>query len=254
MALRGFVLIFALQFFGANSSFGQAMPDTARMSFDSLMHKISDNQTGYKSFSGRAKLAFDDGKSEQDFQASMRMKKDSLVWMSITGPMNVEGARVLISPDTFQLMNKVNGDYEGHGFSYLNNWLLFPVSFDMLQQIIAGEKLDIREKASTAVYQDSTFVIYYESDKLLEKIWVNSLNYTISKILLKDKLLTQQMLITFDNYNLIEGKPFSYYRYIEVNRDGVVLKLTIDFTKIRLNEPLTYPFEVSEKYKRQHNK
>ena len=62
------------------------------------------------------------------------------------------------------------------------------------------------------------------------------------------------MLITFDNYNLIEGKPFSYYRYIEVNRDGVVLKLTIDFTKIRLNEPLTYPFEVSEKYKRQHNK
>ncbi len=254
MILRFTFLIVALQFIRGSNVFCQTMPDTTVMSFDSLMHRIAANQTGYKTFSGRAKLAWDDGKSEQDFQASMRMKKDSLFWMSITGPMNVEGARVLITPDTFQLMNKVNGDYEGHGFGFLNNWLLFPVSFAMLQQIMAGEKLDIREKASTAVYQDSVFVIYCESDKMLEKIWVNSLNYTVSKILLKDKLLTQQMSITFDSYNLIEGKPFSYHRDIEVNRDGVVLKLTIDFTKIRLNETLTYPFEVSEKHKRQHDK
>ncbi len=94
------------------------------------------------------------------------------------------------------------------------------------------------------------FIIYAENNNLLEKIWVNSGNYTIAKILLKDKRLTQQMSITFDNYNLLEGKPFSYHRIIEVNRDGVVLTLTIDFTKVKLNENLGYPFEVSEKYKR----
>ena len=228
----------------------QSMPDTARITFDTLVRRIALNQTGYHTLSAKAKLTWDDTKSQQDFSATLRMKKDSIVWMSITGPMNVEAARVLIKPDTFQLLNKVNTEYTGHDFSYINNWLLFPVSFPMLQQILSGERPDIHEKASTAAYQDSMFIIYAENNNLLEKIWVNSGNYTIAKILLKDKLLTQQMSITFDSYNLLEGKPFSYHRVIEVNRDGAILVLTIDFTKVKLNENLSYPFEVSEKYKR----
>ena len=235
---------------GTGRTTAQSMPDTANITFDTLIRHLTLNQTGYRSLTAKAKLSWDDGKSQQDFSATMRMKKDSIVWMSITGPMNVEAARVLINPDTFQLLNKINTEYTGRGFSYLNNWLLFPVSFPMLQQILSGEKPDIHEKASTAVYQDSTFIIYAENNNLLEKIWVNSGNYTIAKILLKDKLLTQQMSITFDSYNLLEGKPFSYHRVIEVNRDGAVLILTIGFTKVKLNENLSYPFEVSEKYKR----
>ena len=249
MPFRAIFLILAIYFASASHCQAQ-LPDTDKITFDTLVQHLLMNQTGYKTLSGRAKLSWDDGKSQQDFQATVRMKKDSLVWMSITGPMNVEAARVLITPDTFQLLNKINTEYTGRGFSFLNNWLLFPVSFPMLQQILAGEKVDIREKATTAAYQDSTFIIYAENNNLLEKIWVNSRNYTISKILLKDKLLTQQMSITFDSYNLLEGKPFSYHRVIEVNRDGAVLTLTIDFTKVKLNENLSYPFEVSEKYKR----
>ncbi len=244
------IALFVLLIHLAGTGYGQAVPDTTNTTFDSLIHRIAANQTGYQTLTARAKLSWDDGKSQQDFQAGLRMKKDSIVWMSIMGPMNIEAARVLITPDSFQLLNKMGNEYAGRNFSFLSNWLLFPVSFPMLQQILAGEKADIHEKASTAVYQDSTFVIYCENNNLLEKIWVDSRNYTISKILLKDKLLTQQMSITFDSYNLLEGKPFSYHRLIEVNRDGVTLVLTIDFTKVKLNENLSYPFEVTAKYKR----
>ena len=250
MPFRNTLLTLLICFICVADAYSQSMPDTAHITFDTLMQHLVSNQTGYSTLSAHARLSWDDGTSQQDFQATMRMKKDSLVWMSITGPMNVEAARVLITPDSFQLLNKINTEYTGSGFGFLNNWLLFPVSFPMLQQILAGEKVDIHEKASTAAYQDSAFIIYAENNNLLEKIWVNSGNYTISKILLKDKLLTQQMSITFDNYNLLGGKPFSYHRVIEVNRDGVLLTLTIDFTKVKLNENLSYPFEVSAKYKR----
>jgi hypothetical protein len=252
MIFRLSLVTFVLNVCIVKFAFSQVQPDSTTLTFDSLMLKISANQTGYNTFSGRAKLTWDDGKAAQDFQATMRLKKDSIVWISFSGPMNVEGARALITPDTFGLINKTASEYDGHSFAYVNNWLLFPVSFTMLQQIITGERLDIKEKASTASYQDSVFVIYCENDHLLEKIWVDTRNYTISKILLKDKLLTQQISITFDSYNQFEGKPFSYHREIEVNRDGVLLKLTIDFTKIKLNENLSYPFEVSGKYKRLH--
>ncbi len=252
MILRVFLLIAVFNCSVVNNIRSQAVADTARLSFDSLLHKVADAQPVYNTFAGHAKLNWDDGKTEQNFQATIRMKKDSLVWMSISGAMSVEGARVLILPDTFELLNKVSNEFLGRGFNYLNNWILFPVNFAMLQQIIAGEKLDIRPKASTAAFENNAYVIYYESNYLLEKVWVDTLNYTISKILLKDKLLTQQMSITFGSYNQLEGKPFSYHREIEVNRDGVILKLTIDFTKVKLNENQAYPFEVSGKYKHIH--
>lgn len=246
---KGLTLSIVLLLSLTSVSFAQT-PDTTNTTFDSLINRITANQTGYKTFASHAKLSWNDGTSQQNFQATIRMKKDTLVWMSITGPMNIEGARAFITPDTFQLLNRINTEYTGRNFNYISNWLLFPVTFPMLQQIFTGEKLDIHEKASTAVYEDSMFVIYAENNNLLEKIWVNSGNYTISKILLKDKLLTQQMSITFDNYNLLEGKPFSYSRVIEVNRNGALMVLTIDFTKTKLNENLNYPFEVTEKYKR----
>ena len=65
-----------------------------------------------------------------------------------------------------------------------------------------------------------------------------------------DKLLKQDMTITFDAYNYSEAKPFSYKRNILINRDASTLKLSMEFTKVNFDEELTYPFEVSEKYKR----
>ncbi|MDB5282992.1 MAG: hypothetical protein JWO06_2067 [Bacteroidota bacterium] len=222
------------------------------VNYDSLALKVAANQPAYQTLSERAKLVWDDGTSEQDFQANIRTLKDSLVWMSLTGAMGIEGARILATKDSFRLINKMAAEYASRDFSFLSDWLLFPVSFKMLQQILAGGQISINERASVALYKDSMYVIYNENEKMLEKIWVNTGNYTITKILLKDKMLAQEMSITFDRYSELNGKPFSYNRVIDVNREGVKLKLSIDINKARLNEDLSYPFEVSEKYKRVH--
>ena len=223
--------------------------DSLQLNFDSLSSKISFNQISYKTLSARTKMVWSDGETEQEFVATIRVKKDTLIWTSL-GMMGFEGVRTLINPDSFQLLNKLTNEYEVRDVSFLQNRLLFPVSFKMLEEIIAGGKISIDEKASMAVKEDSSTVLYFESDKLLEKIWVDTAHYTINKILLKDKLLKQDMTITFEAYNYSEAKPFSYKRNIFINRDASTLKLSMEFTKVNFDEELTYPFEVSEKYKR----
>jgi hypothetical protein len=228
----------------------QNVQDTLWLNSESLLQKILEQQIEPQTFSVRAKLTWDDGKAEQDFQMSLRLKTDSLVWLSLTGPLGVEGARILMTPDSFRIINKLANEYAVRNFSFFQNWLMFPASFSMLQQIILGQKINIQERAILAKREDSALVIYLESDKMQEKIWVNTESYTIHKILLKDKLLKQDMTITFGLYNSLLGKPFSYQREIAVNRDGALMKLTMEITKTRLNEELSFPFEVSDKYKR----
>lgn len=234
----------------ASRSLGASLQDSTFLNYDSIYSKVSANQLNWRTLSQRCKMSSDDGHSQQDFQATMRMAKDSLVWLSISGALGVEGARVLMTPDSFRMINKIEGEYSVHDFGYLRNWLLFPVGFKMLQQILSGAKLTINERATLATRQDSTYVLYSEGDNLMEKIWVDTVNYTIQKILLKDKMFRQDMDITFEGYSNVSGKPYSLKRTINVNREGNSMELSIDISKVKVNEALTYPFELSDKYKR----
>lgn len=254
-------LVSSLLFLCFSVSFAQNNIDSTVLNYDSLTTKISAQQVQYKTLSARTKMIWNDGDVEQEFTGSIRVKKDSLIWLSL-GMMGFEGVRVLITPDSFHLINRLTNEYSVRDFSFLQGWLLFPVNFKMLQEIIAGEKISIEERATTAGTEDSSTVLYLESDKVLEKIWVSTLGiddwkdglsvefYTINKILLKDKLLKQDLAITFDAYNYSEAKPFSYKRSIAMNRNGDAAKLNMDILKINFDEPLTFPFEVSEKFKR----
>ncbi|MFN8287285.1 MAG: DUF4292 domain-containing protein [Chitinophagales bacterium] len=228
----------------------QVLTTDSAVNYDSLLLQIKQNEIPFKTLAVRTKLVWDDGKGEKEFMASIRIKRDSLVWASFFNAMGIEGARVLLTPDTFKLLNKLGNEYGEKDFNALRDWLMLPVTFEMLQQLLAGNKLSIQERAANANMQDSVYVLYAESDKLKEQLWVHPQSYTITKMVLKDKLLKQDMTLTFDAYNDLNGKPFAYKRGIEINRDGAVTKFSIEVTKVRLDEELEYPFEISNKYKR----
>jgi len=223
--------------------------DTLQLNVDTLLARIDSNRLAYTTLNQRTTLTWDDGNTAQQVNGSIRLKKDSLVWLSL-GMFGFEGARALITPDSFRLLNKLTAEYTVKDINYLRNWITLPVNFAMLQQILTGERMAIDDKARMAVREDSTIVVYLESDKMLQKLWVDTVSYTLQKLLLKDKLLKQDMTITFDSYNSLNQKPFSFKRNIVINRDGQVYKLDMAIGRAQLNEELSYPFEVSDKYKR----
>ncbi|HLP53232.1 MAG TPA: DUF4292 domain-containing protein [Chitinophagales bacterium] len=230
-------------------SFSAHAQDSLQLNFDTVLTRVQANQIPYKTLSERTVLTWDDGNIAQQFNASIRVKRDSVIWMSL-GMFGFEGARAFITPDSFRLINKLTSEYMVQEVGYIKNWISLPVNFAMLQQIIAGEQLTVDEKAHLVAREDSAFVLYLESDKMQEKVWVDTVNYTIRKILLKDKLLKQDMTITFDSYNSLSQKPFSYKRDIVINRDGQVFKLGMQISRAQADEELSFPFEVSDKFKR----
>ncbi|MCX6197639.1 MAG: DUF4292 domain-containing protein [Bacteroidetes bacterium] len=240
-------LFFLFLFF--SSSFCVAQ-DSLQLNYDSVSAKIVSNQISYKTISLRSRMIWNDGNTEQEFLATIRIKKDSVIWLSL-GLFGIEGARVVITPDSFFLINKLSNEYLARDFSYIENWLTFPVNFKMLQQILGGEKISIATKTSFAAKEDSAVALYDETDKLYEKARVNNTNYTIENILLKDKLLKQDLSATFTSYNLLREKPFSYRRNILINRDSQRMNLQMEILKATVDSELSFPFEVSEKMKKQ---
>lgn len=241
-----YLLLFCFSFFITASA--KATGDST-LTYASVLDSVTQNQLAYQTLSFRSKLLWDSDKTTQELQGTVRIQKDSLIWASL-GAFGLEAARVLLTSDSFKIIYKLNNEYSVQPFSYLRNWLLFPVSFPMLQQLLVGEKIDISANATAVEKTDSFLVLYSETNTLAETVWVNPINYTVAKLLLKDKLLQQDMTITFGDYNLFSGKPFAYKRWIEINQGSAKVKLYMEVTRLASDGTLSFPFEINERYKK----
>lgn len=223
-----------------------ATQDTLGITYDSVKATIQHNRLDYRTLSSRLKLNWNDGSGENEFSGSLRSKKDSLIWLSL-GMLGIEGARLKITGDSLFIISKLTHENTALPITELQRWTIFPVNYTMLEQIIEGTPPEISPQSHALVMTDSFWVVYEETDKLLQTLWVDTTNYTIQKMLLKDKLLNQSMEITFGRYNFHEGKPFSYHRHIQLKRGDAGAVLKMDILKIATNTDVSFPFETSEK-------
>ncbi len=241
-----FRILLCCLFFTASVSAQDSLPV---VNYDSLLAKAIALQPGYRTLSLKANLVYDDGNTAQQLNATIRSQRDSVVWSSM-GMFGFEGVRTLITSDSFRLVNKLTGEYWVKPFGFIQQYLSFPLTFQQFQQIVSGEIISIEPKATFAKDEDSCFMLCRETDQLLQEIRLNKQNYTVSKILLKDKLFQQTLCVNFDAYNFSEPKPFAYKRTITVSRNSTSMNINMEIMKARWNEELQFPFEVTEKHKK----
>ena len=77
------------------------------------------------------------------FTLNVRVARDSVIWMSISPALGVEAARVLLTPDSVQVLSKLPGSrfvFQGN-YAMLEEAVQAPVSFDLVQDLILGRPL-----------------------------------------------------------------------------------------------------------------
>lgn len=77
------------------------------------------------------------------FTLNVRMAKDSVIWMSISPALGVEAARVLLTPDSVQVLSKLPGNrwvFSGN-YGMLADAMQAPVNFDLVQSLLIGRPL-----------------------------------------------------------------------------------------------------------------
>lgn len=71
-----------------------------------------------------------------DLTGQLRMRKDSIVWMSVTGPMGVEVARLKVSNDSVWVLNKLEKTYLAESLDTVAARLKMPISLPWVQAML----------------------------------------------------------------------------------------------------------------------
>jgi hypothetical protein len=218
--------------------------------FDNYLEKLLDNSISYEWMSMRCKAVFDDGNLRQQFSANIRMKKDSIVWLSVSGPMGVEAMRLAITRDSFFLLNKINKDFTARPISFLNEIAPLNTSLKTLQNLLMALPATL-PRSEKRFFQSDSLLVFQEQNNAIRQITsVHQKNYTTQEIMLADLRWKQDLKIKFDHYKSIGDKWFPFQREISVHRGPQNMWIALEVMRYTIDEPLSFPFEVNENYKK----
>ncbi len=186
--------------------------DSARL-VHTAFGKIKDNHVDFKTFSSKIKVDYKDSKQRNyDFNAFVRIQKDSIIWISINAALGIEAFRVYITPDSVKVMDKLDKYVQYRSVGYIKEIVQLPVDFYILQNIIVGNP----------VYLDSSRVMMYKErensitistlgDFFKQLLSIRKDDFAIlhSKLDDVDVVRNRTADFTYDNFININGKPFS---------------------------------------------
>lgn len=115
----------------------------------------------------------EDGKTTS-FKANVRMKRDSIIWISISPALGVEMIRMVITPDSVKYVSKIPGDkhYYIGDFGVLSDVANTSLDFNMLQDVLVGNAvlLDKQEDKYESRVLGQRYVLISKLDRKLKKL------------------------------------------------------------------------------------
>jgi hypothetical protein len=92
-------------------------------------------------YQARAKAAYKDDKQSLDLDVNIMMEKDKYIWMSVTAVLGIEVARVMITPDSVKILDRLHRKCILTDFGYIQRMSNVPLKLNNLQNMIAGNTI-----------------------------------------------------------------------------------------------------------------
>lgn len=232
---------------------------------DTIYNLMRQNQITADWLVGKFKGVYQMPDKQQVFNGQIRMKKDSVIWVSIYAVMNIEIFRLTVNPDSFIFLNKLEKTYISESNDYLVDYFGVNVDFNMLQSLILGNDFPYYE---TNVFKFNDVGDGYmlstisrrklkeyrnESDSskvLMQNMCINKQNFRICKqkvkIVGEDKVVLQML---YDDFENIDGQIIAK-KWVLNYKENDKSFVEISFNNFELNNSTEFPFKIPSKYKR----
>ncbi len=218
-------------------------------------NKLEIQQFDFNYLKAKAKIGYLEDNERQNAKANFRIKKDSLIWVQLTGAGGIEGGRCLITKDSLVYVDRINKVYHYFDYAELSKKYKFEISYDILQAIILGEIPYKKVKRSRTSRQDDYFLIKQKDDINTIENYIGRKTQKLEKLEIEQIATRNSLNITYSNFNLVNEMLFSFdgkttLKYNTGNKT-LFTEFSVNFTKVEIpDKPLKFSFTIPQKYEK----
>ncbi|MCC7303708.1 MAG: DUF4292 domain-containing protein [Bacteroidia bacterium] len=228
---------------------------------------LQQNQLHYTYFSGKfdAELLVDGKK--QEFTVVLRMKKDSVIWMSIIDPVlgAVEAARLLLTQDSIKMMDRIHKTAFVGTYDTLCSLLHTDIDFEILQSIITGNHVAFYEEEEKLRPGIDRVLCQYmlgtvrkkkfrkamtgqkELKEPAQNIWMKDGTFKVVRLFFTDIETQRTFDANYENFQQVDSVAFPYKMtfFIKAQKN---LEIRFAYKRAGLNKETTFPFLIPSGY------
>lgn len=221
------------------------------MDTGSLLKQMARQKLQPEWFGARTSIDFDDGSQSFSATATIRMRRDSLLWVSIK-KLGFELARVQVTRDSVYVLDRINNEYTIEGLQYLADSYGLPASLSHLQDVILGNPVFLESKGLQVEAMGPSYHLMGRGLAIESDYWVDASGFLLRKMAFNDKKNSQQVVMLLEDYGETpENQKFSYLRTLEMDgQHSGKAKVGLKFSKLETEVPKNIRFEIPDRYTR----
>lgn len=216
-----------------------------------LLSKLTNKEINFDWFTSKAKIKYKDDNTGITVTSTIKMKKDSLVWMNVK-KFGLEVARVMITPDSVYVMDRFNREYYVEDIGYVERLYNIPSDLSTIQNILMGKAVILTKDNLSSKTLPDAYIITANDQKLENEYWLDNTTLLLKKMLLKDRLDKRTINLDLQEYDALnEQQKFSYLRKLNMNsQETGNVDVEIKFSNVKINVPDEIRFEIPKRYTR----
>ena len=168
-------------------------------------------ETDFNTFSGKAKIDFEGNGQKQDLIAHIRVRKDSLIWASVSAMGGViQVARVLITPDTIKMVNYLDRKAIVLPMSDAQKLLPAKADFTTLQHLILGTVLRKQGTVSAAYTNEQNMVLVVEDSNAIQQANYSLTDSTFTMLQMQSPNENGPVgVVLMSDYQMVDNRKFA---------------------------------------------
>jgi len=222
------------------------------------IQRIHSNHVDIKTLAARfsAETKFKD--SEYFFNGSLRIVKDSAIYISATVPILSEVARVVITPDSLKFINRIESVYFVGRIEFLNELLGAEVDFFMLQALLLGNDFEHFTHEGFSVSNDKENLVLNSRARvplsnplawpLENRMWVDPVNYKIKQNIFMDGPASRMIRANYKSHRKIGERVLPNSIELFFSDLANSLFVSMDLSRITLDAGVVINFSVPAAY------
>lgn len=204
-------------------------------------------------FQTRTKVRYAEGDKQVNGNAHIRIRKDSLIWFSVSPSVGLEATRVMITKDTAIVINRMDKEYYIFNFEEISRYFNFKVDFELIQSILLGNLAREIDDKTQIAKENNYYLIKQLSGPLDIQSFVLMDNKKIETVLITENESTNFMTLKYSEFK--ETDEYLFPKICQVNltykakKGPLVTSINLQHNKAIISDkPLKFPFTIPTKY------
>ncbi len=261
-----FSLITVVPFLSTSCSSKKALTKTTLREFTAakLIQEVEENQFEFDNFVAKMNMKIETKDRNLNVKGQLRMKKDSIIWTSISMPMGLEVLRIKVTSDSVFFLNRTEKTYLIENIEVFNEISPMITTIGFIQAVLVGNDINLRESDDYKIEISDGQYNLLISKKLkksiknndedwkvmLKDIWIDPQLFKITKYHIREYNDSKRKIdLQYSDFEEIKGKYLPTEINIDIHGD-IYLKAKIEFSNITIDEPLEFNFSIPKKYER----